>query len=134
MGSSRYPFERFFGINFFRTQIWENSEVPTILSINAWKMIFSVSSSFVSLRFKHDTEDFAAISLPQSGATPNDVNVWRLNAFENCQRLKNEEQDVILDACWQNTSKKGMKFLFVLTKRKRLYRHPIVHELLVSAW
>src|SRR3569623_434117 len=69
---------------------------------------------------------------------PNSVNIWRLNTklpmepsnFENCLTVKKDESDVIVDACWQNTNRKGVKYLFTLSKKRRLYRHPIIYEMM----
>lgn len=69
---------------------------------------------------------------------PNSVNIWRLSNklpmepsnFENCLTVKNDESDVIVDACWQNTNRKGVKYLFTLSKKRRLYRHPIIYEMM----
>jgi len=59
------------------------------------------------------------------------VNIFAQQSLEQSRQLKNDDQDIVMDICWQKQVIKSTKYLFTLTKKHRLCRHPVAYELSV---
>ncbi|KAH7727427.1 WD repeat-containing protein 59-like isoform X2 [Aphelenchoides avenae] len=79
--------------------------------------------------FSPDGEEIATSSVVYTAAGQNVVSIWRNPISETPEALRGEGCDLVVDICWQKQIQKSTKYLFTLTKKHRISRHPVAYEL-----
>uniref|UniRef100_A0A183CCB6 WD_REPEATS_REGION domain-containing protein n=1 Tax=Globodera pallida TaxID=36090 RepID=A0A183CCB6_GLOPA len=99
----------------------EQRSEPSLLNvapISAWRLVFS-----------QEGQELAALSL----STPHTVALFFNYGLDNIRQLKGiERDDTLMDAAWHKSTsalKSTTKFLYTLSKKRRLCRHAIAYEL-----
>ncbi|KAL3102017.1 hypothetical protein niasHS_003426 [Heterodera schachtii] len=92
--------------------------VFNVAPISAWRLVFS-----------QEGQELAALSL----SPPHSVALFFNYGLENLRQLKGIERgDILMDAAWHKSTsalKSTTKFLYTLSKKRRLCRHAIAYEL-----
>lgn len=104
--------------------------VVSMAQLDAWRFAFAP-----------DGEELATLSLPANTNATNAVSLYtNLITFDAARTLKRDDAGgTVVDMCWwwqrrpqQQKAMRATKFIYTLSKRHRLCRHPVAYEAPVS--